>query len=235
MGNLEFTKVPVAGAARGQVIEPLVRFRERHLATGNPLENLGGGHPLRVGFGKSWSRPRPNTFRMRSSSFSEYPIALRKSSIRETLAHYGDRVKVADLRQPPWALLPLTTEQSAALWKRATRRRRAIAMGIGCIAVSILCSSFHYSSYSTFVWEQPRTIQGRQQILRRVIGSEKQPGLEDAAGSDTELLKNHNYDSDQVWTPQSVRSARLQVFGSFLLMFFLLTLGLATLSPSLKH
>jgi hypothetical protein len=40
MGSLEFTKVCVAGTAGSQMIEPILRFIERHLVTGNSLENF---------------------------------------------------------------------------------------------------------------------------------------------------------------------------------------------------
>ncbi len=115
--------------------------------------------------------------------------------------------------------------------KNAGSRRYPIAVGVGCIAVSVLCSFFYYSSYSTFVKEKPRTVQGQQQTIRRVIGSERKPGLADREEPDDKvLLANHNYDPDEAWTSTSLRSARLQVFLSFLIMFFLLTLGLGTLA-----
>ena len=38
--GLEFTKVCVAGTAGSQMIEPILRFIERHLVTGNSLENF---------------------------------------------------------------------------------------------------------------------------------------------------------------------------------------------------
>jgi hypothetical protein len=44
--------------------------------------------PARLGFGNSWSKPRPRTFRKRSSSLSDYPIAFRISSIQKTPASY---------------------------------------------------------------------------------------------------------------------------------------------------
>jgi hypothetical protein len=48
MSNPELTKVLVAGAG-GQVIEPLLRFRERHFKGRDSLQNVGGWTPRMAG------------------------------------------------------------------------------------------------------------------------------------------------------------------------------------------
>lgn len=52
MGSPEFTKICVAGTTGSQMVEPVLRLRERHLVTGNSFENVGRRAPRALGIGK---------------------------------------------------------------------------------------------------------------------------------------------------------------------------------------
>jgi len=52
MGRSELQELTVAGAARTQMIKPLVGLGERHLTRGDPFEKVRAGTPNAVWIGK---------------------------------------------------------------------------------------------------------------------------------------------------------------------------------------
>jgi hypothetical protein len=99
------------------------------------------------------------------------------------------------------------------------------------IIAGLLMAWGYISAYSVYVVVINKRVENDIVPLRIVIGSEIRKSVNRQGRTDQELLMDNLLMPDKVWTPNSLRSARLQLFLRFIIAFFLLTLGSALFAP----
>lgn len=85
--------------------------------------------------------------------------------------------------------------------------------------------------YSTaIVADTIQTPPGHNVIVRKIVGDTVREGVIVDGKSNLDLLRDHLYEEDRIWTEESLRKARMSLLTTFLLAFFFLTFGAALLA-----
>ncbi len=114
----------------------------------------------------------------------------------------------------------------------STQRRPLIGLWIGATAIAfgLSCGVYYLIAFNRYVVVDFQNIAGEARPIRIVIGTELRGDLENARERPLQLLQEHGYDAESVWTRDSILNARFRVFASFVATFVFLTAGLALLA-----
>ena len=116
--------------------------------------------------------------------------------------------------------------------KPARARRPMFALGIGAAAAvtGLVCGVYYLILFNRHVIVDSQTINGEERQIRIVIGAELRGDLDNPGERPLQLLQEHGYEPERIWTRASIVSARLLIFGDFVAAFVFLTTGLALLA-----
>ena len=122
--------------------------------------------------------------------------------------------------------------QPAASRSRSARTRPLMALWIGAaaIVIGLACGVYYLVVFNRYVVVDLQTVAGETRPIRIVIGTELRGDLENTRERPLQLLQEHGYDAEGVWTRDSILNARFLVFASFVAAFVFLTAGLAVLA-----
>jgi hypothetical protein len=106
-------------------------------------------------------------------------------------------------------------------------RRKHALLASGTLLLGMFAALAYIYEYESSVLEELQpSAQGSRQI-RVVKGAERMPELKADPHSDLEVLQDHLYRPEEVWTSSSLLRLRMYLLGLYLAAFCLLTLGLS--------
>jgi hypothetical protein len=113
-----------------------------------------------------------------------------------------------------------------------SNRGRRVTRAVACLAIilGISCGIAYLNLFNLLVISDNQQIQTEIREIRIVIGTELRDELRGTTQEPLELLRDNGYDPERVWTRGSLLRSRFLVFGFFLAMFLLVTLGLGLLA-----
>lgn len=125
----------------------------------------------------------------------------------------------------------LANRHESLVDKRRNRGVRSPAI-IGAIflILGLLGAISYLWAYSTFVVTDLIETPSHIKVIRIVVGSDVRRGIQANGKTNLELLQEHLYDPESVWTRDSLRWARTVLLTTFCSTFFLLTFGTAVLA-----
>lgn len=106
-----------------------------------------------------------------------------------------------------------------------TRRKRA-RIAAGALLLGMLTSLAYLYQLGLSVVEETQPSAEGDRHIRVVAGSERMPELRDDRRSDLDVLRDHLYRPEEVWTATSLLRSRMSLLALYVLAFCLLTLGL---------
>lgn len=102
---------------------------------------------------------------------------------------------------------------------------RLLLAGSTCLLLGLVSAAIYLWAYSSRVVSETMIVRGGEATVRFVIGTELLPNLVHSEAPDIERLRDYLYEPALIWTAASLRTSRLILLASFLVTFFLLTLG----------
>ena len=137
--------------------------------------------------------------------------------------------KVATLFCAVAVLLAYVVSRSITPRSKGAKKLRVIAPAT--LALGLIAIVGYLWAYGRYVVTDSIDRGGRTEIIRMIAGSELRPGIQAGTATQLDLLRDHLYEPEAVWTPQSISTARMLLLLSFVLSFFMLTFGAALLAP----
>jgi len=120
---------------------------------------------------------------------------------------------------------------SRSIGSASKRARAAKAVSVFLLCLGLIGIMAYLWEYSRYVVTDSLELDGEPLLLRIVVGTELKDGVSRNGATDLDLLRDNLYEPYAVWTPESVRNARIVLVGAFVLSFFSLTFGAAMLAP----
>jgi hypothetical protein len=98
------------------------------------------------------------------------------------------------------------------------------------LVIGLLFGGAYLWIYGKFVVTD--TIQTKNNILivRKVVGDKVRKGINSETTTNIDLLRDHLYDEEAIWTADSLQKARMSLLVTFSLTFFSITFGTAMLA-----
>ena len=93
--------------------------------------------------------------------------------------------------------------------------------------LGLLAGIFYIYSYGCYVISIEQLKGNEEVIMRVMVGNEIKKDIRPEGRSEKELLMDYQLDSERIFTPNSLRNARVILLVSFALTFFLLNLGMS--------
>jgi len=105
-------------------------------------------------------------------------------------------------------------------------------VGTAFLTIGLAMGIAYLWIYSSVVLADTIQIQSKNVIVRKVVGNEIRNGIHAEGKTKLDLLRDHLYEEDRVWTADSLKAARMTLLGTFLITFFSITFGTAILAFS---
>lgn len=112
------------------------------------------------------------------------------------------------------------------------RRQSHGIVGTAFLITGLVMGIAYLWIYSSVVVADTVQIQSKNVIVRKVVGKETRNGIHAEGKTKLDLLRDHLYEEDRVWTAGSLKAARMTLLGTFLITFFSITFGTAILAFS---
>jgi hypothetical protein len=112
-------------------------------------------------------------------------------------------------------------------------RRKILIEGAAAMSIGVVLLVAYLSLFSAFVIEERRPREGaEEESVRFVIGTTRLPHVAEEKLSDLDLLRDHLYEPESVWTRSSLTSVRTLLMATFGLAFAGLSYGSALISAA---
>lgn len=158
----------------------------------------------------------------------------------------GPLVALGAELQPPWpqgsAAISIILSASALflafarlrVGARSGRRnqRNFLREGSAAIILGIILLATYLFLNSQYVIDEKRSSGGTEESIRIVIGTNRLPQLAEVKSSDINLLRDHLYQPDEIWTNSSLTFVRLLLIFTFGFSFASLSYGTALISAA---
>jgi hypothetical protein len=105
-------------------------------------------------------------------------------------------------------------------------------VGTVFLMVGLIMGIAYLWTYSSVVVADTIQIQSKNVVVRKVVGDEIRDGVITDGKTKLDLLRDHLYEEDRVWTPESLKAARMTLLTTFLTTFVCITFGTAILAFS---
>ncbi len=125
----------------------------------------------------------------------------------------------------------LADQHESPVGKRRNRGvRLPTIIGATFLILGLLGATGYLWAYSTFVVTDSIEIQSNIKLVHIVVGLHVRQDIQVNGRTNLELLRDHLYVPESVWTQDSLRWARMVLLTTFCSTFFLLTFGAAVLA-----
>lgn len=112
-----------------------------------------------------------------------------------------------------------------------SKTRIQTVLACTCLVLGLISLIGYFAAYSTRVVGETQVVGAEQRQLRFVVGTEMRADMDRTSDlNNLELLRDHQYDPERVWTSESLRFSRLLLLITFVGAFAMLTFGMGLLA-----